>query len=227
MVDTEAIVTLSVLRFCIVGVRKSTYANSTLLMMTRHEEELLNCLKEDHKDAFSRLYQEYYGPLLLIAYQRLKDKGIAHQIVQDCFVEVWERKTYRSVHVCLKSLLCIMLLRKAGKYIEKTVNDRKKREKFFFSTPIESCELNRDLRGFLGDFYTSDDLHEIKCQKLMEAIRTLPPQQYATVQLVHFDQLTYEQAAQSMHVTVNTVKTHLRRAQVHLRDVLKRVRFNL
>lgn len=194
-------------------------------MMTSHEEELLSCLKEGRKDAFSRLYQEYYGPLFLIAYHRLKDKVIAHQIVQDCFVEVWERKTYRSVQVCLKSLLCIMLLRKAGKHIEKTVSDRKKKEKFFFSTASESCELDRDLRGFLGDFY-ADDIHELRCQKLLEAFKTLPPQQYATVQRVHIDQLTYEQAAKSMHVTVNTVKTHLRRAQIHLRDVLKSVGFN-
>lgn len=188
-------------------------------MMTSREDELLLALKEGHRDAFNMLYNEYYGPLLLMAYKRVKDEYVANQVVQECFVEMWEHKVFMSVQVCLKSMLCIILFRKVSKLTKKMAKERKRKEKFIFSTSPASFEVDRSLRQFLGDSDNPDDNFEVACQRLEIACHKLPPQQYATVEMIHFNHQTYQETAKSLSVTINTVKTNLRKALANLRRI--------
>ena len=60
--------------------------------------------------------------------------------------------------------------------------------------------------------------------ELQRAIISLPPDQRAVLVLVDVQGLSYEEAAQSVGVSVGTVKSRLSRARVRARDYLRQRR---
>lgn len=59
-------------------------------------EEILAALKKGEKSAFQAFFSEYYEVLVLFATGILKDVDAAEDVVQDCFVNVWENRHLKS-----------------------------------------------------------------------------------------------------------------------------------
>ena len=55
-------------------------------------ETILDLLKKDESGAFRLLFDRYYDNLLLYCYHILNDLEAAEDIVQDCFVYLWNSK---------------------------------------------------------------------------------------------------------------------------------------
>ena len=53
-------------------------------------EEILAALKKGEKSAFQAFFSEYYEVLVLFATGILKDVDAAEDVVQDCFVRLWD-----------------------------------------------------------------------------------------------------------------------------------------
>ena len=59
-------------------------------------ETILDLLKKDESGAFRLLFDRYYDNLLLYCYHILNDLEAAEDIVQDCFVYLWNSKRLHS-----------------------------------------------------------------------------------------------------------------------------------
>ena len=68
-------------------------------------ETILDLLKKDESGAFRLLFDRYYDNLLLYCYHILNDLEAAEDIVQDLFVQVWERDTCYSSYYGFKNFL--------------------------------------------------------------------------------------------------------------------------
>lgn len=56
------------------------------------EIDLLKLLKKGDKLAFEQLYNSYWKSLYLSAYSRVDDEDIAKDIVQNVFVDIWQKR---------------------------------------------------------------------------------------------------------------------------------------
>lgn len=64
-------------------------------MRTYHlysDNELLCLLPEDDARAFSEIYNRYWKMIYAIAYKRLKDAGLAQDILHDVFASLWKNR---------------------------------------------------------------------------------------------------------------------------------------
>lgn len=54
--------------------------------------EFFEAFRKGEEQAFDRVFRAYHGPLTFYAFRYVKDEKLAEDIVQDCFVELWERR---------------------------------------------------------------------------------------------------------------------------------------
>jgi RNA polymerase sigma factor (sigma-70 family) len=64
---------------------------------------------------------------------------------------------------------------------------------------------------------TSTDVEEVKINKLLSAISTLPKKRRMILELIMEDGKSYQEIAQIMRISKNTVKNQLVKAKQHLR----------
>lgn len=60
--------------------------------VTYDDNDLVTLLKEGDKAAFTALYQRYWDRLFYIGGRLLGDVAIAEEIVQDIFLDLWQRR---------------------------------------------------------------------------------------------------------------------------------------
>ncbi len=64
---------------------------STAAINTLPDNELLSLLIEGNRDAFTEIYDRYNGLLYLFAYNRLRDREEAKDIIHELFLSVWTK----------------------------------------------------------------------------------------------------------------------------------------
>lgn len=60
-------------------------------------EELLQYIKQDDRKAFDELYSKIWKELYLKAYSKLKDEDLAKDIIQEVFIDLWNKRQIREI----------------------------------------------------------------------------------------------------------------------------------
>ena len=63
-----------------------------LNLHTYSDAKLLSLIAKSNVDAFTELYNRYWDKLLFIAGIKLRDLAIAEEMVQDVFLDIWNRR---------------------------------------------------------------------------------------------------------------------------------------
>ena len=113
-----------------------------------HNDEILIArLKEGDESAFANLYDKYAPIVRATAYSKLNSIQCAQEIVQDIFLDLWERRSSLNIS-CLPGYLSVAVKYKVINYIHKQVRVRKHTnwylafEKITSEDTMESVELN-------------------------------------------------------------------------------------
>lgn len=179
-------------------------------MVDFDDRELLALLKRGSLEAYEILFKKYYGLLCLQANILLKDEAEAEDLVQELFVEIWDKKIYKQIDHSLKAYLycavknrCLNLIQK-----NKLIRERLKSYDETRSTKkdpgwIEQGELATNIKTILNEF---------------------PPQRQKVFSLVYMENKRYQEAADEMGISINSVKTHLKLALKIFRVKLKKFR---
>ena len=59
---------------------------------TISEERLLKLLKDDNLAAFDEIFNRYWNRLFISTQHMLNNKEVAEDVVQEVFVDLWERR---------------------------------------------------------------------------------------------------------------------------------------
>lgn len=70
-----------------------------------NDEQLLQLLKDDNAAAFNNIYNLYWKSLYHAAYSRVSDEDVAKDIVQNVFVEIWQKRESLQITSTLKQYL--------------------------------------------------------------------------------------------------------------------------
>ena len=70
-----------------------------------NEKQLLSSLSSGNEEALTAIYQKYWNRLFLSAYNVLKDKEACEDIVQEIFVQLWQKKEQLVIKTSLEAYL--------------------------------------------------------------------------------------------------------------------------
>ena len=158
---------------------------------------------KQHMASFDDLFKYNYRPLCLYALHYVQDVDLAEDIVQDSYASLWE-KLQEGDHVLnLKSYLYMMVRNRCLDHLRKK------------GLPTESLKPY-DTYGIIDD----DDAQE-RAQteaRMWTAIDSLPEKCREVFILSKRDGLKYEEIAEELGLSVNTVRNQISKALKVLKE---------
>lgn len=149
------------------------------------------------------VYKEYSKPMFLYAISFLISEEEAEDVIQEVFVNFWKDDTYQKI----KSEVTKTYLFRSVK--NNCLNRLKKRD------VMRDClDLLREDVAEEEMLHWNDDL----IQEVESEIAKMPEQTREIIQGVFFRNLKYQEVADSLGVSINTVKTLLKNGMRHLRE---------
>lgn len=159
--------------------------------------------------AFRALVDQHKSMVFSIAYRMLGDAGIAEEVAQDVFLELyrWMDRLQSDAHVTF-------WLRRTATH---RATDAIRRRKLRPEAAAEEWEESFDRAVFAGGGDRDAERAVSLTARLERALLTLPEQQRAAVVLRYQEDLTPDEIAQLTGDTVPAVKSNLQRGMALLR----------
>lgn len=177
--------------------------------MTDQEQlQLLIDFQSGREAAFEQVFKLYYKPLRMQAFLILKNEEEAEDQVQQLFLDIWNKQLYRNVQQSLKPYLHTAIRNRCFNYRTKASQENKLWH-----------EYTRH-----PDLIVSEESNEQPMQPsyLLAALKELPVQRFKAFTLVHMEDKKYQEAAEEMGISINSLKSHLKLAVKFLRMRLQK-----
>lgn len=167
---------------------------------------LMERLARGEEDALNEIYLFYWQDLFMSAYNVLKDKAACEDIVQDLFLQLWQKRTTLQINTSLRAYLYTAVRYTVFRHI-RTGNVRG----VLFEDIDERIAAN-----------TAEQLIEQKeiYTQVARAVALLPEKCREVYKLSREEELTHKEIASRLNISTKTVENQLTIA-------LKRVRSSL
>lgn len=161
-------------------------------------------------DAFGTIFERYKKRVFAVALKMLKSETEAEEIVQDVFLSIWLSKEKLSNIDDPEAYLFTITYNTIYAYLKKASRNK---------------QLLNSIIGHLTQIQNVTDetiaLHETG-KLIYEAVQQLPLQQRTVYVLCKQEGLSYDEIAEHMHLSRNTVRNHLAEAMKTIRAFLKK-----
>jgi RNA polymerase sigma-70 factor (ECF subfamily) len=186
------------------------------VMQTRHAEdpvELIAAVAQGDRIAIERLYDRFASLVFSVALRILRIQADAEDVVQDVFLQVWNRaETYRSDRGSVESWL-LTITRNRALDKRRAANTMKKGL--------------AQIRSVASDSVTETVSGQIVREEVSVGVRSalnrLPDEQRRVLELVYFDGLTQSMIAAHLGEPLGTIKTRIRLGLERLRRLVGEV----
>lgn len=184
--------------------------------MDKKQHKIIEQIKKSDLNAFQYLFQNYYSGLLNFALRFVRERPIAEEIVDDLFIHLWEIRKKIQIRDNIEAYLyrsvynrCISYIRNKNKQANLTSEIAVSIENKLYSIPeTSSSPLNQIMNKELQ-------------KQLNKALNELPDKCKEIFILSREYGLKYEEIAEKLKISKNTVKTQLKIALKRLRKSLK------
>ena len=170
-------------------------------------DTILNLLKKDESGAFRLLFERYYDNLLLYCYHILGDLEEAEDIVQDCFMNLWNSKRLHSFEGDLDQFIFRIIKNRSLLFLK----EYKKRTDIQASFSREYDIPHHDL--------PEETVEEVEL--LYHTIDRLPERCRNVFLMACLNDKSYQEITNELNVSINTVKTQMKTALKFLRENLQ------
>ncbi|WP_461791370.1 RNA polymerase sigma factor [Pedobacter sp.] len=165
-----------------------------------NEQELLELLRRGDRAAFNTLYRLHAKPLYWRLLRMVKNTEETEELIQDLFVKVWEKREQIIIHQSFEAYLYRMAQHMAINFFKSL----KTRSRLYEQVQAVSSEISDSTQQLL-------QLNETQTL-LDQAIALLPEQRRKAFILCKIEGRSYQEAAELMNVSSNTVHNHLTKA---------------
>ena len=172
------------------------------------DTELLQLLAQNDEGAIDIIFKRYYSFLCRACYRILTNTEKSEDLVQDVFFELWKKRESLRINTSLKAYLKRATLNKALNHI------RDERIKSVGEEPL-SYEASKQITAQQG-------LEKKELQaSIDQAISQLPERCRLVFVLSRHEEMTYQQIADKMGISIKTVENQITKALKLLRKSLK------
>ncbi|MGF1586927.1 MAG: RNA polymerase sigma factor [Bacteroidales bacterium] len=178
------------------------------------DDLLFRQIRDGDERSFELLFKKYYAGLSSYAMAFVKCDDLARELAHETFIKIWKRRDSINIKSSFKSYIyrslhnnCINFLKKSRQL--SNLNETAKAE------ILKQHEINMqcfDQENF--DRLLSDDFDNV----FTRGLNALPDQCKEIFILCRDDKLSYQEVASRLGISVNTVKTQMKRALAKLRE---------
>lgn len=158
--------------------------------------------------AFSSIFKNYYNPLHNFGKLYVSDKTLINDSIQDVFMDFWEKRKKLNPDVNVKSYIYGAFRNKLLKKIKQRSFIKPfhgENHKFGYELSSEDLRINREF-------------NKQKVFRLNQALNELPPKQKEVIYLKFYKGLSNEQIAEVLNINYQSVKNHVYRSILVLRQ---------
>lgn len=163
--------------------------------------------RKGDRDAFAQVYDEHAPPLIVYGIRVSGDEGVARDVVQDLFIELWRSRARLQSVVSVRGYLL-----KALRY--KLMRKAAVRLLYAETLPEQADPVNPEA------IILEHENETIRRQLVRRAIDQLPKRQQEMINLRFYQGLSTEEAASVMAVNYQSAANLLHRAVSQLRQTL-------
>nr|WP_296704460.1 RNA polymerase sigma-70 factor [Algoriphagus sp.] len=168
--------------------------------MQSTDQTIFQSIKSGDEKALEMLFKEYYQPLCRYANSYLEDSDDAEEVVQNCFIKLWEKKENINIQSSVKS------------YLYQTIRNSCLNE-------IKHQKVKKNYGDMLaqqGEQYSeSSDQSTLKGEleeKIALALQALPQQCRLIFTMSRFEELKYQEIADQLNLSIKTVENQMGKA---------------
>ena len=163
-------------------------------------------IKKGEKSSLKQLHEKYFHQMYLYAVHETDESGLAEELVNDCFIKIWENRRKIDIHSCVKNYLFLML--------RNSIVDQHRKRK------LQTVPLSNELQTtqFYDDELFFDD--QKKYARLYQAVKKLPYRRREVLELATFESLSHNEIAEKLSISKSTVKNQMVQAYKSLSEML-------
>lgn len=169
--------------------------------------ELIELLKGNNQKALSALYFRYWEKLLVVAGNRLNNKEIAEECVQNVFCSLWQRRHDLELKHSLSTYLAVAVKYQVIKQMDKQYRIQEGIDNIVSFQPTHST----------ADEYL---LEKEMMANIQDAITRLPEKCRIVFKMSREDGMSNKQIANELNLSEKTVEAHITKAIRSLRNDL-------
>ncbi len=173
--------------------------------MDTNEKQLLEGVRAGDPSAFQLIFNEYYAVLTVFARNFLNDLDMAKEVVQDLFVQLYEKRETLSIQTSLKSYLYQSVRNSCLNKIKQDKTHQKHHEELMKSSRDEAD---------LSDHIEKAELE----QKIYHIVSRFPPKCRQIFLMSRQEDLSNSEIAIKLNISIRTVETQISKALKTLRD---------
>ena len=159
-----------------------------------------------NKRDFELLFETHFEDLMAFVYGYVRNQEIARDIVHDAFMALWKRREVLDKRLSPKAYLYKLSRNMSLNYI--------RHQRVILTNEQSIITYEKDIRQEMDDYDKSYEL-------LAKYVNELPDKQREVLKMCFVEGKMYKEIAADLGISVNTVKTHLKRAIQHLRSELQ------
>ncbi|GAB3704713.1 RNA polymerase sigma-70 factor [Spirosoma flavus] len=167
-------------------------------------ESILHQVVQGDQTAFAKLYRHYRTPALKFCVSLLKDTEDAENMVHDVFIKIWERRATINPSLNFNSYLFTCLRNLAFDHLKQLEKSQLLKQRYVERMQVMHSE--------------HPDEEEARIQLLQVAISSLSEKRKLILRMNVEDGKSYQEIAELLRISKNTVKNQLVKAKQLLRE---------
>ncbi len=172
---------------------------------------ILEEIKQGNQKVFKNFFDEHYHELVMHAHSFLWDMQASEDIVQEVFIYVWENASKLTIQTSFRAYLFVMVRNRCINFLK--------------SIKISKSEAIADIHASILAENPMPEEIEVTAEEsyadVLEVMNTLPNKMQEVVILKFVKNYKYAEIADELGISVNTVKTQLKRAKVRILEGVK------
>jgi RNA polymerase sigma-70 factor (ECF subfamily) len=175
--------------------------------------ELLRLIAGGNREAFAEFYDRHSALLFSVASKILNDANEAEDVLQETFLQIWEKARKFDPKLGRASSWAAILVR--NKAVDRIRASQRR------SRLAEDAGTAQAIAWDAADTVNESLLGHEKAKAVQSAIVGLPGEQRQAIELAYFSGLTQDEISKKLNTPLGTIKARIRRGLLKLRDQLE------
>ena len=172
------------------------------------DQELITILQKGNDQAIDVLFRRHYSFVCQAVYRILKDGNTAEDIAQEVFFGLWKKRETLNITLSVKAYLKRAAVNKSLNFIRD--------QKIKFDDKEEQLPILTSNQSTTQQELEAEDLQK----KIDEAIDSLPEKCRLVFTLSRFEEMSYQEIADHLGISIKTVENQVSKALKVLRAKL-------
>jgi RNA polymerase sigma-70 factor (family 1) len=174
------------------------------------DDELLPLLRESDAAAFREIYERYHSPLYNFLHKFLKSPQLSEDITQEIFIKIWDNRETLPQLLSIQTYLFTIGRNHAFNFLKRAGVDQRAKGEILkhYSTAGNSLENSIHARDYQ--------------RYLTQLLGNLTPQSREVFRMCRQEGKSYDETAELLGISRNTVKKHMVRSMRVLSDSVER-----